>query len=107
MHSLVEQATREKWIDGKIIYKKTISLGNMPSSGSKNVAHGITGLDLVINIVGNVNDPSVGQYTLPMNSAASGAALAGIRADNTYVTVAVSSNLSAYTGYATLWYTKT
>lgn len=38
------------WINGNPIYRKVIEVGNMPNNTTKNVAHGIDGLDAVLSI---------------------------------------------------------
>ena len=53
--SLSETYTGKLWIDGKKIYEKTINIGTLPNNGNsgvKNVAHGISQLDRVIDIRG-------------------------------------------------------
>lgn len=41
------------WIDGKPLYQKTISCGNLPDNSMKNVAHNISNLKRVIEYKGN------------------------------------------------------
>lgn len=54
--------TGRKWIDGKSIYRKTIHTGPMMNgsfpNGSKNVAHGISNIDTVIEEYGYMIDSS-------------------------------------------------
>jgi len=49
--STTEKDTGLKWIDGRNIYEKTIIFGAV-GTGAQSVAHGITGLDFVINANG-------------------------------------------------------
>ena len=51
-YSTDEVKTDEKWIDGKPIYRKTISCGALPNNTTKNVAHGIDNLGRVIKTEG-------------------------------------------------------
>lgn len=46
-----EQTTGVKWKDGRIIYQKTINFGGV-ATGTQSVAHGITGLDFVLEANG-------------------------------------------------------
>ena len=48
-YSTTEVDTGVKWIDGKTIYRKVIPFGKMPNAALKSVAHGITGIDKVID----------------------------------------------------------
>ena len=51
-YSTSEQDTGLKWIGGETVYQKTIDFGGLPDTGSKDVAHGIVGLDVVIDFWG-------------------------------------------------------
>lgn len=50
-YSLTEHIVGE-WIDGSTIYEKTYDTGQLPNNDSKDVAHGISNLGLVINLFG-------------------------------------------------------
>lgn len=97
------------WVDGKTIYKKTVSTGALPNATTKNVAHGITGYQNFIDISGWSTNGTV--FT-PLPYAPSGgtvpqvAVLVAINGDN--ITLETTTNRSAYTvSYVTLYYTKT
>ena len=49
-YSTTEVDTGFKWIDGKTIYKKTVSTGALPNNSTKTVSHGISGIDSVVSI---------------------------------------------------------
>lgn len=42
-YSTSEKATGFTWVDGKVIYKKTINFGTLPNTTSKSVSHGLAG----------------------------------------------------------------
>jgi hypothetical protein len=55
-YSLAEQATGQKWVDGRTIYQKTIKWSRAAcvpvhgSSGASGMPHGITGLDMLVDL---------------------------------------------------------
>lgn len=53
LFSTTEVNTWKVWIDGTTIYRKVVQLGALPQGGTtKNVAHGIIGLVLIVNWYG-------------------------------------------------------
>lgn len=96
------------WIDGKVIYRRTINVGSMPNSETKRVAHGITGIDKIVKIEGIAMNSSGASLPLPM-SFDGGNVSANIRfsADKTDFIIGCQGNMSTYSGYGTLYYTKT
>lgn len=55
-YSTNEVKTGGKWIDGKPIYRKTISFGDLPNNAIKKVAHGINNLGMIISTIGITTD---------------------------------------------------
>ena len=54
------------WHDGRPIYQKTVNVGTLPNATTKEVAHNISNLGYVIEIIGTGYNPSTGQYfTVP------------------------------------------
>lgn len=103
-YSLNETNTGIKWIDGSAIYKKTISLGNLPNNTTKTVAHGISNFGVLVNLEGHFTN---GTNTGPLPySATTLAKNVQIYADATNITIGTGEDRSAYSGYATLYYTK-
>lgn len=103
-YSTSEQATREKWIDGKTIYKKTVNFGSLPNSTSKNVPHGISGLQNIIGVFGIGNN---GATFLPLPFYHEGVNGIKLTADMTNVTMGSTFNWSGYgSSFVTLYYTK-
>lgn len=104
-YSTSEQDTGFTWIDGKHIYKKTISIGALPNNTTKNVAHGITSIDKIINWTGVSTNTSNNQAILLPSPAN---ALFTIVVNNTNIVIMTTSDRSSYSySYITLYYTKT
>lgn len=106
--SLSETYTGKLWIDGKKIYEKTINIGTLPNNGNsgvKNVAHGISQLDRVIDIRG-IAVSGTETILLPHNNPWVLGETVTIRVSEANITVDTNSNKSSYTGYVTLKYTK-
>lgn len=61
-YSTTETDTGTTWIDGKAIYRKVVNIGTVANGGSS-VAHGITGIDRVINYWG-ISDNGTNQFVL-------------------------------------------
>lgn len=107
-YSSEESFTGMYWIDGKKIYEKTINIGTLPNkgdSGVKNVAHGISQLDRVIDIRG-IAVSGTETILLPHNNPWVLGESVTIRVSEANITVDTNSNKSSYTGYVTLKYTK-
>lgn len=107
-YSTSEVLTNKIWIDGKPIYRKVVSCGNLPNASSITVAHGITNLQTYISVIG-VAQRSTDNDLLPIpyvtfNTNNSGGIV--IYCDNTSVHITTTTNRSAYVGYVTLEYTK-
>lgn len=124
LNQSLDYSTDEKvvgtWIDGKPIYQKTISCGQVPqavTSGTrvnKEVAHGITNIDRVISLIGSCYKTSslhACEPIMPVQLAMNNTNTPGlnVRIDATNI-ILVNSN-TAYNGmlniYATIQYTKT
>ena len=107
-YSTSEVKTNATWIDGKPIYKKTISLGNLPNATTKSVAHNISHLNFPVKIEGFAYYPSPTNVFVPLPFVgASMAASISLRIENSDVVVSCGADRSGALGYAVLWYTKT
>lgn len=105
-YSTSEINTGTKWIDGSDIYKKTVYLGNLPNTGSKNIAHGISNFDIPIKLEGMaISEAGTG---MPLNITRPDSAVSGIGAyvSVTNITIVTGSDRSSMVGYATVYYTK-
>lgn len=104
-YSTSEVDTGFTWIDGKPIYKKTVSIGALPNSSTKNVQHGITNLGTVIKIEGfTYNGTSYFNLPRVMLTVAN---QVQIQIKSSEIQLDTGTNLSTYTtSYLTLYYTK-
>lgn len=100
-YSTSEVNTGMKWIDGSVIYKKTINFGSLPNNTSKQVAHNIVSLDRIIKIDGIMNDSSDTHFwTIPYVS------VNNIEVFSGNIQITTTLDLTSYTAYITLYYTK-
>lgn len=96
------------WIDGSLLYEKTINLGALPDTTTKNVAHNITNLKEIINLSGMMVITGTSRfYPLPYVDNSSTANNIAFEVNTTNVLVKTSTNFSTNSGYITLRYTKT
>lgn len=95
------------WIDGKPIYRKTINTGALPNNTSKSVAHNIANLGQIVRYEGCALQSSDGTM-LPIPYAdISAAGSVCLYAGRTHIYLAAGANRSGFSGYVTLYYTKT
>lgn len=97
------QQTGHFWIDGKPIYRKVLDLGALPSSTSKTVAHGLTGIGEIVSLSGAANDSAASAFVkaLPLPND-----VVALAIDTTNVTATTASDLTAYEQcYAVIDYT--
>ena len=106
-YSTNEVKTGGKWIDGKPIYRKTISCGALPNNTTKNVAHGIENLERVIKTEGySVGSAGSAGSFIPVPYV-SGVPMA-MYVDMTNLVLQTSGKYSNYSDtYVTIEYTKT
>lgn len=105
-YSTSEINTGFTWTDGSAIYKKTIVFGKAPNATTKNVAHGISNLGVVIKFEGFGFSSSSSKYTpIPWSPASSGSMM-DLSVDDTNITMTSSSDRSAWSFTITLYYTK-
>lgn len=105
-YSLDEQFTGKYWIDGKKIYRKTISCGTLPNSTTKTVSHSISNIDTIIETYGFASDGK-SQLVIPFASSTSGGNIM-VYAGATHITLGTTSNRTILTiTYITLEYTCT
>lgn len=96
-----EVLTGQKWIDGKDIYSKVISLGNLPNASEKKVSAGISGAS-VLMIEGYYDTGSAVSNLFNITALSNFV----YNATTDEVVINVSSDLSAVTAFAILYYTK-
>lgn len=98
------------WIDGKTIYKKTVYLGALPNSGTKDVLHHINNIGYICGFSGIAYRPSDDSYFQLSNAPHPTSGLAtsiNIVISSTKIIVSAGINRSDMTGYCTIYYTKT
>lgn len=106
-YSTEETITGGTWVDGKTIYKKTISFGALPNATGKTVAHGITNLGMVVKLEGVATNGTY-YYNLPLVYQGSDSNYnVELYATSTVVGVKANTNRSMFTSsYITIYYTK-
>ena len=107
----VKYSTSEReigeWIDGSILYEKTISCGAMPNNDTKNVPHNISNISLIVDVRGTTSMSNGTTAPLPYSHIADVKNQMGLAADKTNIVLSAGSNRTAYTTtYVTLRYTK-
>ena len=103
-YSTNEEDTGTRWIDGSEIYKKTVNIGNLPNNTTKTVTHNITGFGSLISLEGNFTN-GTNSGSLPY-SATTTAKAVQVYTDASNITIITGENRSSYSGYVTLYYTK-
>lgn len=104
-YSTEEQDTGLKWIDKKPIYQKTVDIGALPNATVKNVAHGISNLGYCVQLFGMVK--STNDMLILPAVATNAAYQTYVGIDGTDIKLSTAINLSDYSGYITVRYTKT
>ena len=95
------------WLEGKPLYQKTVNFGALPNATTKNVPHGISNLDYVVEIYGVSSDGSIQAY-LPYVNPSSLSNAVSIKINGSNIQIVTASNMSTFTKtYVTLRYTKT
>lgn len=93
-----------KWIDGSILYQKTVYCGNMPNNTSINVDTQISNLARVIELKGTCYNSNTGSVLpLPMIGSNNYLSLSML---GTNISIGSNVDRSGYTGYVTLTYLK-
>lgn len=95
----VEYRTTERYL-GKPVYCKLVNFGALPNATQKVVKHNIPNVSSVISVYGSAQDQAivVGAFGMQVTS---------IQADNTNVAIWTSADLSNYSAYVAMKYTKT
>lgn len=86
---------------------QTVNFGNMPNSTTKNVAHGVTGIDRFIKYEASLKDTNNISLPLPFVRASGGTDNIELRLSTTNITVTTNStNFVNFSAYITIYYTK-
>ena len=104
----LEEKIVGKWIDGKPLYQKTINFGALPNNTTKDVAHGVSNMKLMVECWGIATSsseimslPRVSTGpTDPKYSVALSASTSNIKITTGY-------DRTSFSAYVTIRYTKT
>ena len=107
-YSASEVLTAERWINGKPVYRKVVSMGALPNATAKSIAHGISDLDEDLGLSGvafNVN----GDTRIPLPYVHTSTSIVQMHMSKTtvIVTTRVDMSVSYNKSYAIIYYTKT
>lgn len=109
VYSTTEVKTNKTWIDGKPIYRKVINMGYLPNKNAKLTNHNISDIDKITYQYAIISDSSgltyQGEHTSAQNMG-SGMTIA-MRSNKEWVQINCSSDMTSYTAYFILEYTKT
>ena len=108
IYSTSEVKTNKVWIDGKPIYRKVVDFGALPNAVTKSVASGISNIDTITDYYGifhgtNANLRLPYAPNLTNNSDSVGMYIGG----NLAINITTRQDMSMYSGYAVIEYTKT
>lgn len=106
VYSTSEVKTNSIWIDNKPIYRKVVQTGAL-SGSVKNVAHGISSLNIVINLYGIAITSGNAYYTIPRVVNTQTNQQIGLNANGTNITLDAGSNASFADSFVIIEYTKT
>ena len=91
------------WIDGKPIYRKVIDLGSLPNNTTKDVATGLINNNIRLTKIYGIAFTNDGNYQSSLGDMNS---RFNLRPTN-LIRITTTLDMSSYTGYAVLEYTKT
>ena len=109
VYSTSEVLTAERWVDGKPVYRKVVSMGALPNTAAKSIAHGISDLDENLGLSGvafNVNGDA--RIPLPyVHTSQTSSIQMHMSKTNVIVTSRIDMSVSYNKSYAIIYYTKT
>lgn len=94
------------WIDGKTLYEKTVDCGALPNNDSKQVAHGITNIDKIVNFVGIAYAMSSGTAIQLAYPSSNSTFAIDMSVNNTNIVFLTFTDRTSFNGYVTIRYTK-
>lgn len=103
-YKTTEQNTGFTWVDGRVIYKKTINTGQLPNNTLKEVAHGVTNLRRIIDLRG-IAYRSTNNTFAPLPATAGAQIYLFANATNIQITT-TSDRTEFLESYVTIHYTK-
>ena len=106
-YSTTEQDTGVTWVDGKKIYKKTLSIGGGLTKPNKTVAHGISNMDICVECEAFSVANNVYRRFPYANTSLSVLGYVMAEVDRTNVSIYTAEDRPTWHVFATLYYTKT
>lgn len=105
-YSYDEVDTGEKWVDGKAIYRKCISVAALPNNNTLTVGT-LASLDTLVSVHGEAKSTNQSGYSRPLPFVGNGSNDIRVDVSNYDVVVKTTSDWSSYSGILVLEYTKT
>lgn len=113
-YSYNEVATKQRWIDGRVIFRKVVFFGALPNVANKTVAHNISSATIsssgsfrFIRLYGCSLNPSANYIPIPYGDNVAANRDVALYVDATNINIYTAYNWSAYTEtYITLEYVK-
>ena len=107
VHYSTEEHVVGTWIDGSTLYEKTIEIGSVNASQSKDVAHNISNFGMLVDFSCVAINTAENKWNVIPRVDNADTYQRGISVSNSSITIGQSSNAQALTNcYATLRYTK-
>ena len=107
-YSTSEVLTAERWINGKPVYRKVVSMGTLPNTTAKSIAHGISNLDEHLDLSGVAFHVSGdARIPLPYVSTSTSTIQMHMSKTNVIVTTRLDMSVAYDKSYAIIYYTKT
>ena len=105
-HYSTDEQVIGTWIDGKTLYEKTVDCGALPNNDSKQVAHGITNIDKIVNFVGIAYAMSSGTAVQLAYPSSNSTFAIDMSVNNTNIVFLTFTDRTSFNGYVTIRYTK-
>lgn len=107
VHYSTEEQVVGTWVDGSILYEKTVEFGALPNTATKTVPHGITNVDMIFATEAFMFNPTTGYstYLNMTNDTISSQAQYVVNRNN--IEIWAGLNRTEWMGYVTVRYTKT
>jgi len=95
------------WIDGNLLYQKTVYIDSLPNNSTKNIAHGISKISSIIGIDSYVIWSSGWTADLPWVVAGDDSETITVSAGLSNIQIVTKKDRTSMSAYVTLRYTKT
>ena len=95
------------WIDGNLLYQKTVYIDSLPNNSTKNIAHGISKISSIIGIDSYVIWSSGWTADLPWMVAGDDSETITVSAGLSNIQIVTKKDRTSMSAYVTLRYTKT